>query len=91
MRLLVRMEYKFDYSEAAFRLIKYLAEGLVIAFIAIILPKNKLEWNEIWLLALTAACTFAILDLLSPTISKSARQGVGLGAGFSLVGFPIGI
>ena len=38
MRLLIRMEYKIDYSEAGFRLIKYLAEGLVIAFIAIILP-----------------------------------------------------
>jgi hypothetical protein len=69
---------------------KYLFEGLVVAFIAIILPKNKLEWNEIWLLALTAACTFSILDLLSPVISQSVRQGVGLGTGFSLVGFPIG-
>jgi hypothetical protein len=84
------MEYKFDYSEAGSRLMKYLFEGLVVAFIATILPKNKLEWNEIWLLALTAACTFSILDLLSPVISQSARQGVGLGAGFSLVGFPIG-
>ena len=52
------MNYKFDYSEAGSRLMKYLFEGLVVAFIAIILPKNKLEWNEIWLLALTAACTF---------------------------------
>lgn len=84
------MNYKFDYSEAGSRLMKYLFEGLVVAFIAIILPKNKLEWNEIWLLALTAACIFSILDLLSPVISQSARQGVGLGAGFSLVGFPMG-
>jgi len=84
------MDYKFDYSEDGCRLMKYLFEGLVVAFIATILPKNKLEWNEIWLLALTAACTFSILDLLSPVISQSARQGVGLGAGFSLVGFPMG-
>lgn len=83
------MNYKFDYSEAGSRLMKYLFEGLVVAFIAIILPKNKLEWNEIWLLALTAACILNI-DLLSPVISQSARQGVGLGAGFSLVGFPMG-
>jgi len=84
------MEYKFDYSEAGSRLMKYLFEGLVVAFIALILPKNKLELSEIWLLALTTACTFSILDLLSPIISNSARQGVGLGAGFSLIGFPVG-
>jgi|TARA_B000000475_G_C15969315_1_gene436356 hypothetical protein len=84
-------EYKIDYYEAGTRLFKYLLEGFIVGFIAIILPKNKLEWNEIWIIGLTAACVFSILDLLSPTISNSARQGIGLGAGFSLIGFPIGL
>jgi hypothetical protein len=54
------------------------------------LPNNKLDWSEIWMLALTAACTFSVLDLLSPAVSAGARQGVGLGAGFRMVGFPNG-
>jgi cell division protein FtsW (lipid II flippase) len=84
------MEYSIDFKEALSRVLKYLFEGLIVAFVALILPNNKLQWSEIWLLALTAACTFSVLDLLSPTVSNGARQGVGLGAGFQLVGFPGG-
>jgi hypothetical protein len=43
------------------------------------------------MIALTAACVFSIFDLLSPSISAGARQGVGLGAGFRLVGFGAGM
>ena len=60
---------------------------------------NNLNWessittktslfNEILMIALTAACVFSIFDLVSPSISAGARQGVGLGAGFRLIGFP---
>ena len=63
--------------------------GIKIFYI-IIIVYNKLDWSEIWMLALTAACTFSVLDLLSPAVSAGARQGVGLGAGFRMVGFPNG-
>jgi len=83
------MEYSFDMWEAIIRIFKYAFEGLIVALVASILPKNKLDMSEIAFLALTAACVFSILDLLAPSISSGARQGVGLGAGFRLVGFPM--
>ena len=43
------------------------------------------------MIALTAACLFSLFDLLSPSIAAGARQGVGLGAGFRLVGFGAGV
>jgi len=81
------MEYSFDFWEALTRLIKYAFEGLMVALVAYILPKSKLQTSEILFIALTAACVFSILDLLAPAVSAGARQGVGLGAGFKLVGF----
>jgi hypothetical protein len=44
--------------------------------------------QEVILLALVAASIFSILDLLSPSIGSSARQGVGLATGFGMMGFP---
>jgi len=82
------MEYSLDVWEALTRLIKYMFEGLAVAVVAYILPKSKLQPSEIMFLALTAACVFSILDLLAPAISGGARQGVGMGVGFNLVGFP---
>jgi hypothetical protein len=82
------MEYSLDVWEALTRLIKYMFEGLAVAVVAYILPKSKLQPSEILFLALTAACVFSILDLLAPAISGGARQGVGMGVGFNLVGFP---
>jgi len=80
--------YTFDIWEALIRLLKYLIEAIFVALAAYALPKQKLQLNEIGMIALTAACVFSIFDLLSPSISAGARQGVGLGAGFRLVGFP---
>ena len=79
--------YSFDIWEALIRILKYAIESIVVAFAAYALPKEKLQFNEIWMIALTAACLFSIFDLVSPSISAGARQGVGLGAGFRLVGF----
>jgi hypothetical protein len=85
------MEYSFDIWEAVIRVIKYAFEGLIVALVAFILPKSRLQWSEIWLIALTAAAVFSVLDLLAPSISAGTRQGVGLGTGFRLVGFPGGL
>jgi hypothetical protein len=80
--------YTFDIWEALIRILKYAIEALFVALAAYALPQQKLKVSEIWMIALTAACVFSIFDLLSPSISAGARQGVGLGAGFRLVGFP---
>ena len=82
------MDYSIDLWEALTRLVKYVFEGLAVAAVAYMLPKSRLPPNEILFIALTAAAVFSILDLLAPAVSSGARQGVGLGAGFKLVGFP---
>lgn len=83
------MDYSFDFNEALTRMIKYALEGLAVGIVAYILPNAKLQSSEIIFIALTAACVFSILDLIAPAMSSGARQGVGLGAGFKLIGFPM--
>lgn len=40
------------------------------------------------MIAITAAATFALLDVYSPSIASAARQGTGFGIGANLTGFP---
>jgi hypothetical protein len=47
--------------------------------------------EEVFTLALVAAATFSILDLFLPSVSESARLGVGLGIGASLTPFGHGV
>jgi glycerate kinase len=75
-------------SEVINRVIKYLVEGLAIAAIAIFIPKKGLDVNEVVMLGISAAVVFALLDLVSPSIAFTARQGAGFGIGANLVGFP---
>jgi hypothetical protein len=42
------------------------------------------------MIAITAAATFALLDMFSPSIGGAARMGSGFGVGANLVGFPAG-
>jgi ABC-type Co2+ transport system permease subunit len=81
----------FDIAELIKRIIKYLIEGLMVAIAAFAIPKRSLNLEEIALIALTAAATFAILDTYLPAMGVSARSGAGLGVGFNLVGFPGGL
>jgi hypothetical protein len=82
------MENSIGFRKAFSKILKYLIGGIVVAFVAFILPNNKLQWSEIWLLGLITACTFSILDLLYPTVYNGihygAHHGVGLGSGFHL-------
>jgi len=75
-------------SEVINRVIKYLVEGLAIAAIAIFIPKKGLPMPEVLALGVSAAVVFALLDLVSPSIAFTARQGAGFGIGANLVGFP---
>ena len=83
------MSAAFDFSELIKRAIKYLVEGLVVAIVAVLIPKKSLNVEEIIIIALTAAATFSILDVFIPSMGSSVRQGAGLGLGFNLVKFPI--
>lgn len=77
-----------DVSELVKRAIKYLVEGLAVAAAAFYIPRKKMNLEEIVMIAVTAAASFAILDMLAPAIGATARQGAGFGIGASLVGAP---
>jgi hypothetical protein len=76
-------------TEIVNRAIKYLIEGLFVAIAAIFVPKKQLPVEEVLTLAVVAAAVFAILDVVSPSIGMTARQGAGFGIGANLVGFPM--
>jgi len=83
------MSEGFDIGEVLKRALKYLVEGGAVALAAFYLPQSKrLTLQEILMLGITAAATFAILDLYAPAIGSSARLGAGFGVGGNLVGFP---
>lgn len=75
-------------TEIVTRVIKYLLEGLAVAVAMIIIPRRIPQLEEIISVSVVAALVFAILDLLSPSVGLTARQGAGFGLGANLVGFP---
>ena len=78
----------FDMNEFVKRAVKYLVEGIMVAFACYAIPKGKLTMQEVALIALCAAATFSILDTFLPSMGVSARTGAGFGLGANLVGFP---
>ena len=79
-----------DIVEIIKRILKYLIEGTAVALAAYYVPqgKQKLSIDSICIIAITAAATFAILDMYTPDISAAARMGAGFGIGGNLVNFP---
>ena len=80
-----------DSRELCKRVVKYVLEGLIVAIAAIILPKNKFDFEAVIALALFAASTFAIIDTMMPSLSHPVNMGVGFGIGANLVNFPGGM
>tara|TARA_B100001057_G_scaffold125505_1_gene124190 strand:- start:1043 stop:1315 length:273 start_codon:yes stop_codon:yes gene_type:complete len=78
--------FELDVSEIIKRSIKYLLEGAAVGIAARYIPSGKIDIKEISMIAFTAACVFAILDLYAPSISMSARQGAGFAIGASTLG-----
>ena len=76
-----------DLGDLIRRAIKYMIEGLVVGAVAYVVPRKTLNFDEILLLALVAACTFSILDTFVPAVASSVRSGAGFGIGANLVGF----
>lgn len=83
-------DFSFDASEILVRLFKYAFEGLVVAIAAYFIPNRVMTAEEILIIGLIAAATFAVLDLFAPAIGSSVRTGAGFGIGANLVGFPAG-
>jgi hypothetical protein len=77
-----------DLGEVLNRAIKYLIEGIAVGLAAVLVPRKGLDLQEVIALAIVAATIFAVLDLVSPSIGVTARQGAGFGIGANLVGFP---
>ena len=93
------MPNNVDTKELCKRVVKYVLEGLMVAFAALVLPQKSMKMEDVLGLALVAAATFAILDMYAPNSIDSAgnvipgmahtvRQGAGFGIGANLVGFP---
>jgi hypothetical protein len=80
------MSNLFDFNEFVKRSIKYLVEGIMVAIVAFSIPKKNLNIEEVVIIGLTAAATFAILDVFSPSIGAASRNGVGMSVGFGLTG-----
>lgn len=76
----------FDANELIKRAIKYLVEGLMVAIVAFTIPKKSLNVEEVTVIGLCAAATFAILDIFSPSIASSARGGAGFAIGAGITG-----
>jgi len=64
--------------------IKYIIGGIIIAFTVSIMPNNKLDVGEIWLIGLITSSTYAILDLLSNTEKINVEKICGLKEGFRI-------
>ncbi len=78
----------FNLQEILKRAVKYLIEGAAVAVAAFYIPKNKMKVEEVVMIAITAAATFALLDMYAPSVGSAARQGTGFGIGANMVGFP---
>ena len=79
--------WEIDINEVIIRLTKYLLEGIVVAFVAFVLPsKEQMPIENIISLGLIASMTFSIMDVISPSIGATARAGSGFSIGANLVG-----
>lgn len=72
-----------DFAEILTRALKYLMEGLAVGLACYF---SKLKMDEIIIIAVTAAATFAILDMYTPQVSDAARLGTGFGIGSKFAG-----
>ena len=66
------MHNSWERQEIIKRTFKYLIVALAVGFAANNIPaqENKLSLKEVTMIAITAACIFAIVDLYAPTVSN---------------------
>jgi hypothetical protein len=73
-----------DFYEILTRIVKYLFEGIAVGLACFFTA--KLNMDQIIIIAVTAAATFAILDMYTPNVSNAARLGTGFGIGSQFAG-----
>lgn len=78
--------FELDLAEVIKRAVKYLVEGAAVALAARYIPSEKIDLKEVAMIAFTAACVFALLDMYAPSVSVAARSGAGFAIGTSTVG-----
>ena len=84
------VDYVSTAQSLVVKAIKYIIEGLAVAVAAYFIPeKRRLAVGEVLMIGISAAATFAILDVYSPSVASGARSGAGFGIGFQTVGFNI--
>lgn len=83
---LVNLAGAIDLQEIVKRAVKYLVEGAAVAVAAFYIPRRQMDLEEIAMIAVTAAATFALLDMYAPSVGNYARQGAGIGIGLNTVG-----
>jgi len=76
-----------DFQEILSRALKYLFEGIAVGLACYFTA--KLSMDEIIIIAITAAVTFAILDMYTPQVSNAARMGTGFGIGSQFAGLRV--
>ena len=86
--MLEEIDRMLDLGELVRRAVKYLVEGFLIAVVAYAIPKRTLSMDEIALITLSIGSILIIGDVYLPSIASTARQGMGLGLGMNMVGFP---
>lgn len=67
------------------QVLRYLIEGLVVAIAGYYIPSKKPDLHEVVMIALTAASTFALLELYMPDSYMMARLGFGFTTGQRLI------
>lgn len=80
-------EYKttgIDFAQILERILKYLLEGIAVGLACYFTA--KLNIDQIVIIGITAAVTFAILDMYTPQVSSAVRMGAGIGIGSQFTG-----
>jgi hypothetical protein len=67
------------------QVVKYLLEGLAVALASHLVAGSKLNMKEIFMLGLTAASVFMVLETYAPSVASGARHGAGFGIGVNMV------
>jgi hypothetical protein len=73
-----------DFAEILGRVLKYFFEGIAVGLACFFTAKLNIE--QIIIIAVTAAATFAILDMYTPNVANAARLGTGFGVGSQFAG-----
>lgn len=66
-------------------ILKYIIQGVAVAIVTSVIPKQELDTEEIMSIALTAGAIYLVLDTFAPSVANYARKGTGFMIGLNLV------